>query len=145
MRDDSAEILFQSFLQEALVSSSGMGKDVISLTLSIQHFLRRPRRHPSSDVPRGMILERLPWCLTCRNHVSFRLSTVARKRSCGPARTPILLHTQSLVLSVQVEDAEKFPQARGLESLQPLLRVCKQGPRLTAVEEEGDDKETCTT
>ena len=26
MRDDSAEILFQSFLQEALVSSSGMGK-----------------------------------------------------------------------------------------------------------------------
>ena len=28
MRDDSAEILFQSFLQEALVSSSGMGRDV---------------------------------------------------------------------------------------------------------------------
>ena len=26
--DDSAEILFQSFLQEALVSSSGMGRDV---------------------------------------------------------------------------------------------------------------------
>ena len=25
VRDDSAEILFQSFLQEALVSSSGMG------------------------------------------------------------------------------------------------------------------------
>ena len=30
MRDDSAEILFQSFLQEALVSSSGMGRDVHS-------------------------------------------------------------------------------------------------------------------
>ena len=28
LRDDSAEILFQSFLQEALVSSSGMGRDV---------------------------------------------------------------------------------------------------------------------
>ena len=28
MRNDSAEILFQSFLQEALVSSSGMGRDV---------------------------------------------------------------------------------------------------------------------
>ena len=27
-RDDSAEILFRSFLQEALVSSSGMGRDV---------------------------------------------------------------------------------------------------------------------
>ena len=28
MRDDSAEILFQSFLQEALLSGSGMGRDV---------------------------------------------------------------------------------------------------------------------
>ena len=28
IRDDSAEILFQSFLQEAIVGSSGMGKDV---------------------------------------------------------------------------------------------------------------------
>ena len=38
-RDDSAEILLQSFLQEALVSSSGMGRDVYSVMLSIQHFL----------------------------------------------------------------------------------------------------------
>ena len=30
MRDDSAEILFQSFLPEALVSCSGMGRDVHS-------------------------------------------------------------------------------------------------------------------
>ena len=33
MRDDSAEILFQSFLQKVLVSSSGLGKDVHSLML----------------------------------------------------------------------------------------------------------------
>ena len=39
MKDDSVEILFKSFLQEALVSSSGLGRDVHSLTLSIQHFL----------------------------------------------------------------------------------------------------------
>ena len=38
MRDDSAEMLFQSFLQEALVSSYGMGRDVHSL-MSVQHFL----------------------------------------------------------------------------------------------------------
>ena len=38
MRDDSAEILFQSFLQEALVSSSGMGRYVHPLMLPIQHF-----------------------------------------------------------------------------------------------------------
>ena len=31
MRDDSAEILFQSFLQKAIASSSGMGKNVHSL------------------------------------------------------------------------------------------------------------------
>ena len=37
MRDDSAEILFQSFLQETLMSSSGMGRDVHSLMLSIRH------------------------------------------------------------------------------------------------------------
>ena len=38
MRDDSAEILFQSFLQVALVSSSGMGRDVHSLTLCFHGF-----------------------------------------------------------------------------------------------------------
>ena len=43
MRDDSAEILFQSFLREALVSSSGMGRDVHSLMLPIQHYHCRPR------------------------------------------------------------------------------------------------------
>ena len=38
MRDNSAEILFQSFLQEALVSSSGMGRNVHSLMLSTSAF-----------------------------------------------------------------------------------------------------------
>ena len=35
MRDDSAELLFQSFLLAILVSSSGMGRDVQSLMFSI--------------------------------------------------------------------------------------------------------------
>ena len=39
MRPDSRENLFQSFLQEALVSSSGMGRNVNSSMLSNQHFL----------------------------------------------------------------------------------------------------------
>ena len=52
MTDDSAEILlFQPFLLEAIVSSSGMCRDVHSVTLSIQHFLCRPRRRPPSEVP----------------------------------------------------------------------------------------------
>ena len=51
MRDLSAEILFQPFLQEALVSSSGMGRNVHFLMLSIQHFLCRPQSCPPSKVP----------------------------------------------------------------------------------------------
>ena len=39
MRNDSAEILLLPFLQEAVVSSSGMGRDVHSLMLSIQNLL----------------------------------------------------------------------------------------------------------
>ena len=44
MRDDSAEILFQSFLRDAIVSNSGMGRDVRSLTLSIQHDRQHRKR-----------------------------------------------------------------------------------------------------
>ena len=36
--DDSADFLFQSFLQEAIASSSGMDRDAHSFALSIQHF-----------------------------------------------------------------------------------------------------------
>ena len=38
MTDYTAEIFFHSFLQKALVSSSGMGRDVHTLMLSIQQF-----------------------------------------------------------------------------------------------------------
>ena len=55
MRDNSAEILFQSFLQEALVSSSGMGRDVYSL-MSIQHFLCWPQHCSPSKMPWRMVL-----------------------------------------------------------------------------------------
>ena len=48
MRDDSADFLSQSFLQEALVSSSGMGRDVHFL---IQHSLCCPRHRPPAKVP----------------------------------------------------------------------------------------------
>ena len=48
MTDDSAQILFQFFLQEAVVSNSGMGRNVHSLMSSIQHFLCRTKRRPFS-------------------------------------------------------------------------------------------------
>ena len=50
MRDNSADLLFPSFLQEAPVSSSGMGRYVHSLMLSILHFLCWPQNHPPSKV-----------------------------------------------------------------------------------------------
>ena len=98
MRDDSAEILFKSFLHEALVNSSGRGRDVHSLTFSIQHFFCRPRRRPPSKVPWRMVWEGLSWRVTWLNHASFRLLTLARRGSCGPTRKLFLLRTQSLVL-----------------------------------------------
>ena len=97
-RDDSAKILFQSCLQEALVSRSGMGRDVCSLMWSIQHFLCQWRRRPPSKVPWRMVLVRPLWCVTCQIHASYCLLTAASRGSCQPKRKLILLSTQSLVL-----------------------------------------------
>ena len=49
-----------------------------------------------------------------------------------------LLPVVGLVL--QVGDAEKFSQALGFKGLDPFLRVSKQGPCFTALEEDGGDK-----
>ena len=43
-------------------------------------------------------------------------------------------------LVLQIGNAEKFLQARGFESLDPVLRVSKEGPCFTAVEAAGGDK-----
>ena len=45
-----------------------------------------------------MVSERLLRRMTCPNHASFRLLTVARRSSCGPTRKLIILLTQSLVV-----------------------------------------------
>ena len=76
MWDDSAEILFQSFLQEALVSSSSMGKYVHSLMLTTHHFLCRPWRRPPSKVPRRMALERLQWRVHIKEKVKVKWKCV---------------------------------------------------------------------
>ena len=93
MTDDSAEILFQSFLLEALVSSSGMSREVHSLMLSIQHFLCWHGHNLPSKVPWKTVLERMLWHVMCLNHGSFSLLTVARRRFGGPTRKLILLRT----------------------------------------------------
>ena len=52
------ETLQSSFPQEAIVSSSGKGRDVYSLMLFFQLFLCRPRRRQNSKVLWWMVLER---------------------------------------------------------------------------------------
>ena len=85
-----------------------MGRAVHSLTLSIGYYLCRPRRCPPSKMPRGMVLERTLWRVTCPNHASFRLLTVARRGSCGPTRKLVLLRTQSLTLCSKEEMRRSF-------------------------------------
>ena len=46
--------------------------------------------------------QRMVWCVTCPNHESFCLLTVARRASYGPKRKLILLHIQSFVLCSDV-------------------------------------------
>ena len=101
--------LFLPFLQRVLVSSFGMGRDVhFLMLLSIQHFLCRPLRCPPFKVPWGMALERLSWSVTCLNHVSFRLLTIARRGSCESERKFILFHSQPLVVVDRAFTMEKI-------------------------------------
>ena len=103
IRDYLSEILFQSFLLEALVSGCDMGRDVHSMMLSIQHFLCWPRCHPPSKVPWRMVWRGClrmwhvwSWQLpeqcdmsdldSCQNNVICRILTVARTGFCGPIR-----------------------------------------------------------
>ena len=80
LRDDSAQIFLQSFLQEGLVSNFGMSRNVHSLLLSIQHFLYRPRRRPSSKVPWRMVLQRLSWRVDKPEQCKFPSLDICQKR-----------------------------------------------------------------
>ena len=110
-RDDSAEILFQSFLQEALLSSSG--RDVHSLMLSIQHLLCRPRRRLPSNCLEGWFGEAVVAC-DMPEPCKFPSLDGCQKRF---HKEIDLTPHPAVGLVLQVGDAEKFPQALGFESL----------------------------
>ena len=127
MRDNSAEILFQPFLQEAIVNSSGMDRDVHSLMLSIQHFLLLTRALPTfqgalkdgfgetvvaCDMPEPC---KFPSLHSCQKGFLWTHKEV-----------DLALHPV-VGLVIQVGDAEKFPHALGFESLDPFFRVRKHG------------------
>ena len=118
MKDDSAEILIQSFLQEALVSSSGMGRDVHSLVLSILHFLCRPRRRLPFKVSRRMVRERLSWRVTCPNQ-SCKLPSLDSCQKSFLWKEVDLAQHSVVGLVLQAGGAEKFLRALGFEILDP--------------------------
>ena len=120
MRDDLAEILFKSFLQEALLSSSLSDKDVQSLMLSIQHSLCWPQRYPPFKVPLGMVLERLLWHdmpKTCK----FPFLDSCQKRFLWTPKKLDLAPYRFIGLVFHIGSVEKFPQALGFESLDPFF------------------------
>ena len=109
MRDNSAQILFQSFLQEALVSISGMSGHVHSLMLSIQHFLCRPRQE--EDV------------VTCDMPEPCRFPSLdsSQKRFLWSHKEVDLAPHAVVSLLLPVGDARKFLQALCFKSLNPFF------------------------
>ena len=77
--------------------------------------------------------------MTCPNHASFRLLTVAGKGSCGPKEVD--LAPQPVVGPwLQTGDAEKFSQGLSFESLTPYFFQSQHGLYFIAIEEDGVDK-----
>ena len=129
MKDDSAEILFQSFLHEALVGSSGIGRDVHSL-MSIQYCLGQLWHRPPFKVPWRIVLE------ACK---FLSLDSCQKRFLCTHREIDLAVHSV-VGLVLRVGDTEKFSDAPGFESLDPSFRVSKQSsPCFTAIEEVGGD------
>ena len=84
MADRAGEILFQSFVQEAIASSSGSGRDVHAITLSTRHFLCRPRLCPLLKVPYRMALERLIMARNQSEAILTDKSFVSKERPFWP-------------------------------------------------------------
>ena len=131
--------LHPPFLQDALVSSSGMGRNVHSLMLSIHHFLCRPWRRPPFEAPWRAVLERLSWHVTCPNtmqaSVSWQLPGKVTVDSQGSWPCSALSR-RSYALRGRCGDVSLCTWFR----MDPCFRVSKQGPCFTVVEEDGHDR-----
>ena len=78
-------------------------------------------------------------CVTCLNHTSFHLLTVAKKRFLWTHKEVDLTLNPVVGLVLQVGDVEKFPQALGFESLDPSFSQ-QAGLCFTNIEEDGGDR-----
>ena len=109
VRDDSADILFQSFLQEALVSSSGMARDLSSLNVVHPAFPLQTTALPTlkgalkSDFEEATAAGHMPEPCKFPSHDS------CQRRFLLTHKELLLLRTQSLVLCSQWEMKRSFP------------------------------------
>ena len=120
MRDDSAEILFQSFLQEALLSSSGMGRyvhDVVHpafpLPTAASPYFQGPLKDGLGEAVLACDMSEL-----CK----FPSRDSCQKRFLWTHKEVDLVPHPVFGLLPQVGDAEKFPWALGFESLDPFFQ-----------------------
>ena len=123
MRDKSAEIRFQSFLQEAVVSSSIMGRDDRSWMLPIQHFVCRSRCRLPFKMPRRMVLKRLSFSCDMPEPCKFPSLDSSHKRFLRIIKEVDLDPHPVAGLMLQVEDAQTFSQALGFEILRDLQNL----------------------
>ena len=126
MRSNSAEILFPVFfffLRKTFVSVSGMGRDVQSLMLSIQHFRSRPQhRPPSQGVLRDGLGEVVVAC-DMPEPREFPSLDSCQKRFPWTHKEIDIAPLPVVGLVLKEGDTEKFSPAFGFEGLGPFLRV----------------------
>ena len=77
--------------------------------------------------------------MTCPNYVFPSLDSCQKRFLWAHKEVDFAPHSV-VGLVFQVGDAEKFLQALVFEGLDPFFRVSKQGPCLTAIEEDRGDK-----
>ena len=110
---------------------SGMGKNVHSLKLSIQHFLCWPQRCPPSKVPWRMVLERLLQRATCPNHATFHFLTVARRGSCGLTMKLVLFRMQGMKSKLNYKGKEAKKESSEWEGKDLKIRTVVQQKQRT--------------
>ena len=135
-----SEILSQSFLQEVPVSSFCRGKGALLSDVVYPAFplptTASPTLQGASRDGFGEVLVACDMPEPCK----FPSLDCCQKRFLRTHKEVDLAPHPVVGLMLQVGEADKFPHAFGFECLDPSFRVSKQGPRFTAVAEDGGDK-----
>ena len=116
MRDDSAEIFFQSFLQEATVISSGTGGDVHSDVVHPAF----PRLTTASPIIQGALKDGFGEAVVAcgmPESCEFLSLDSCQKRFLWTRKGVDLAPDPVVGLVLRAGDAEKYPQALGFEGL----------------------------